>query len=172
MKLWTWFKNFPWYVQVIFIIVLLFILYQLYKFIKTKIEAGNYNAAVSQAQTAINQLVKQGVNPSYGQAEYTNSANALQKIFDGCTLAEDSASGWDILQGIFNKMKNDADIYSLIKAYGVRTTDKCGLFTGNINADLSSTLVEHFSGAEQFLIRHSLSDINAILQKNGITFSF
>lgn len=172
MKLWKWFTEKPLWFQIGIIILIAFILYQIYKWIKAKAEAGNYNAAVSQSQTALNQLAQQGVTPSYGQAQYTTWANSLESLFQGCTLANDSASGWPALSEIFNNMKNDADIYALIKAYGVRTTDRCGLWNGDNSSDLSATITDHFSGAEAFLIRHSISDINDILKKNGLTFTF
>lgn len=166
------YKKLPIWGQVIVWALIAFTGYKIYQWAKRKYEAGNYQAPVAQAQTALNQLAQQGIIPSYAQAEYSTSANSLQKIFEGCTLAGDSASGWEIIEGVFGKMKNDADIYALIKAYGVRTTDKCGLFTGDITADLATTISEHFSGSEQFLIKHSISDINDILKKNSIVFTF
>lgn len=172
MKFWTWFRSFPWYVQVIFIGIVLFIIYQVYKWIKAKAESGNYNAAVNQSQTALTQLAQQGINPSYGQVQYTSWANMLQGQFEGCSAAGAAASFWEVIEPVFKGMKNDADIYALIKAYGVRSFDKCGLWNGDFNGDLSSSLSEKLTGLEGVIIGKTMSDINDILKKNSLTFTF
>lgn len=168
----NWFKGLPLWLQIVILVGIGFLVYQVYIFIKTKVQSGNYKAAIDQSQIALNQLANQGVKPSYGQAEYTTSANSLQQVLQGCTIQGASNAGWSIIEGVFSKMKNDADIYALIKAYGIRTTDRCGLFNGDLTADLSTTLTDHFSGSEQFFIKRSISDINDILKKNSIVFTF
>lgn len=168
-----WFNELPWYAKVGLVLLALFILYYfVYNPIKAKIQATNYQTPVNEAQTSLNQLAQQGVKPSYSQTEYSTSANALETLFQGCTMAEDAASSWNTLSGIFAKMKNEADIYALIKAYGVRKTDRCGVFNGDNNSDLGTTLTDHFSGFEQYKLGHTISDINAILKANGIQYSF
>lgn len=167
-----WLKGLPLYLQIIILAILAFIAYQIFKWIKTKAESGNYNAAVNQSQTALIQLAQQGIKPSYGQAQYTAWANTLAIQFEGCNAAGSASAFWDALTPIFQSMKNDADVYALIKAYDVRTFDKCGLFTGDFTGDLSASLSEKFSGLEGSLIRKSIADINDILQKNGVGFKF
>lgn len=167
MNLWKWFTGKPLWLQIAIIVVISFILYRIYKWIKTKAEAGNYNAAVNQSQTALNELIAQGVNPSYGQAQYTLLANTIQQAMEGCGAGYD-----ETLKPAFEQMKNDADIYSLIKAYGVRTVDQCDWLTGDFNGDLASTLANKFSGLEDYFQDGSISKINEILKKNGLTFTF
>ena len=173
----TWFKSLPWYAQIgLFILVLVLLYFFVYKPIKAKLSSGNYQAAVNQSQTALNQLAQQGVKPSYGEAQYTSYANSLTSAFDGCTGANNANQFWSILEPIFQAMKNDADVYALIKAYGVRTFDKCGLFTGDFTGDLSASLGEKFSGTEGWIIavgeKDGLPYINKILKKNSIVFTF
>lgn len=167
-----WFLSLPWYAQLGIVVVLAIIAYQIFLYFKRKAESGNYNAAVNQSQTALIQLEQQGIKPSYGQAQYTAWANTLAIQFEGCNAAGSAAAFWDALTPIFQSMKNDADVYALIKAYNVRTFDKCGLFTGDFTGDLSASLSEKFSGLEGSLIRKSIGDINDILQKNGVGFKF
>lgn len=159
-------KKLPWKWIIIGAIVL-FILYKAYRIWKDAKDAKNYNAAVNQSQTAINQLAQQGILPSYGQAQYTTLTNTIQQALDGCGAGFD-----ETLKPAFEKMKNDADIYALIKAYGVRTIDKCGLFNGDLNGDLSATLAYKFSGLEDYMIDGSIEKINKILSGNGLTFQF
>lgn len=173
----TWFKSLPWYAQVaLFLLALVLLYFFVWKPIKAKLSSGNYQAAVNQSQTALNQLAQQGVKPSYGEAQYTSYANSLTSVFDGCTGAKDSDSFWMIVEPVFEAMKNDADVYALIKAYGVRTFDKCGVFTGDFTGDLAASLGEKFSGAEGFIIGAGAGKgmpwINEILKKNSIVFTF
>lgn len=167
-----WFTGLDTWLKIVIIIVIVIIAYLLYRWIRNIINSRNYNAAVNQSQTALNQLSQQGINPSYPQAQYTTWGNNLQGAFEGCSAAGSSVSFWETVEPIFKAMKNDADIYALIKGYGVRTIDKCGLLTGNFEGDLSATLSEKFSGVEGVIIKYNFSDINAILKANGITFTF
>lgn len=173
----TWFKSLPWYGQIILVLIALVILYYfVWKPIKAKLSSGNYQAAVNQSQTALNQLAQQGVKPSYGEAQYTSYANSLTSAFDGCTGAKDANAFWAILEPVFGAMKNDADVYALIKAYGVRTFDKCGYFSGDFTGDLAASLGEKFSGTEGWVIATGAGKgkayINDILKKNSIVFTF
>lgn len=162
-------SQLPIWGKVIMIVIITFIIYQIYKWIKRKIEASNYNAAVNQSQTALNQLADQGVKPSYGQAQYTSMANALQQAFTGCGAAYS-----DIVAPTFKQMKNEADIYALIQNYGVRKFDECGW--GSFEGDLAAALGYKFSGirfcSPLDLTCGSLPAINKILKDNGLIFQF
>lgn len=125
-----------------------------------------YNEAVSEAQESINQLAQQGVKPSHGWAQYLGWANAMQQALDGC------GGGWSTQEGIWSKMMNKADVYSLISAYGVKTIDKCGLGTGDFEGDLNASLAYKFSGVEGDVIQGSIDKINAILKDNGVDYTF
>lgn len=162
----------PMWGQIAFWAFVLFLVYKGYKAFKKWQESSNYSATVNQSQIAIEQLSQQGVHPTHSQAQYSSWANTLQGAFEGCSGAGDASSFWSNLSSVFKEMKNDADVYALIKAYGVRTIDKCGIGTGDFKGDLSGTLSEKFSGIEGVIIRYSITDINDILQKNGVTFKF
>lgn len=166
----NWFKNLPLWLQIVIVVVVAYILYLIYQWIKRKAEAGNYNAAVNQSQTALNQLAQQGIYPSYAQAQYTSMSNALQGAFTGCGTAYDS-----VLVPTFTQMKNEADIYALIKNYGVRDFDECGW--GTFNGDLAAALVYKLTGftfcpPNNLLCTGGLSGINKILKDNGLLFQF
>lgn len=71
-----------------------------------------------------------------------------------------------------------ADIFALIKNYGVRTIPECGW--GSFNGDLASTIAYKFSGflicpdpiLSGFVNCGTVKDINKVLSDNGLTFSF
>lgn len=167
-----WFLGLERWLKIVIIVAIIIIAYFLYRWIRGMVRASNYNAAVTQSNTALNQLAQQGINPSYAQAQYTSWANNLQGAFQGCSAAGGAANFWQTIEPIFKAMKNDADIYALIANYAVRTIDKCGLLTGDFEGDLAATLSEKFSGIEGAIIGYNTSDINQILKANGLTFTF
>lgn len=158
--------------QVIFWAFVVFVLYKIYRWFERKAQAGKYNAAVNESQTALNQLAQQGVTPTYGKAQYTSYADSLQGAFQGCGGAISANSFWNTVEPVFKAMKNDADVYALIAAYGVRVIDACGYWQGDFEGNLPATLSEKFSGWEGAFNNYSIEDINNILKKNGIVFSF
>lgn len=167
-----WFINLPKWFQIALIILALFIIYNIYIYIKNKISAKNFSLAVNQSQSAIDQLNKDGITPSYPQAQYTSMANSLEQTFIGCGL------DWsNVIVPTFENMKNDMDVYQLIKAYNVRKIDECGW--GSFNGDLSATLSYKLSGIiltipnpSDIFTNASIASINKILKNNGLTFAF
>lgn len=158
-------KSLPWKWILLGVAVLLIVLFIWSEIRKAK-NAKKYNEAVSEAQHSINQLAQQGIKPSYGQAQYAGWANSMQQALDGC------GGGWTAQQGIWSKLLNKADLYSLISAYGVRTIDKCGIGTGDFNGDLSASLTYKFSGIEGDIVSGSIDKINGILKSHDIDYTF
>lgn len=139
----NWIVNFAKNNVIVTIIIVAIIAYILYvaisNYIQKRRARDNYKAAVDQAQDALNQLADQGVTPSYAQAQYTTWGNALEKAFSGC------GAGWgDIVKPTLEQIKNDADVFALIQAYGVREIDECGW--GTFEGDLGATIGYKFSG--------------------------
>lgn len=137
-----------------------------YKWLKRKQDTKGSTTDVNQSQSTLNTLGNQGIKMTYPPVQYTTWANTMQQAMDGC------GPGWATQLPIWTGMKNDADVHALIVAYGTRTVDKCGVFTGDFTGDLAATLAYKFSGVEGSVFSGSLSDINSILKKNGVTFKF
>lgn len=171
--MWQKFKEIPIIIQLLIVGVFLYFLYRVYVyFFITRPRESNYNAAVNQAQTSLNELEQQGIKPSYGQSEYTSMANALEQTFTGCGL------DWSgVVVPTFQKMKNDADAYALVQNYGVRNFDECGW--GSFTGDLASALTYKTSGViltipnqSDIFTDASIKSINKILSQNGLKFQF
>lgn len=162
-----WFTALDRWLQIVIVIIVILIAYRLYRWLMNTLDERNFNKAVLQSKSQLDALSKQGIFPSYAQADYTIMANGLQQALDGCGAGFDEK-----LKPTFQKMKNDADIYRLIEAYDVRKVDKCGLLTGDFTGDLAATLTYKFSGLEDYMIDGSVTKINDILKSNGLTFSF
>ena len=128
--------------------------------------------AEADSQSALGALQNNGIKPSYSPAQFSNWANVIKQAMDGC------GDGWVNTIQIWRAMKNDADIYALIVAYGTQTVDRCGWGNGDFVGDLSSTLAYKYSGAEMSAFvtmgegAGSIPKINKILQANGVTFKF
>ena len=136
-----------------------------YKFIKKMGESRDDNDAIRDSSSALNQLQHSGITPSYNPSQYSSWALIFKEAMDGC------GDGAINTIPIFKNMRNDADIHSLIKAYGVKTVDKCGIGNGDFTGNLPATLAYKYSGVESTL-PFGLGGINSILQKNGLTFRF
>lgn len=171
------YSKLPFWGKIIVWVVIAIIIYIIFKKIMNLINSGKYRATVNQAQQALNQLAQQGVKPSYGQAQYGAFADTLQSSFQGCSAAFSPGDFWGTLEPVFKAMKNDADMYALIIAYGIRTVDRCGIGTGDFEGNLPATLGEKFSGIEGSFINGtfkdiSIDEINKILRSNGLSFTF
>lgn len=162
-----WFIKLDRWLQIVIVAVILIALYMAYRYIKNKLAEADYNKAVMQSKSRLNELAKQGIYPSFPNADYAVFANTIQQALDGCGAGFD-----ETLKPTFEKMKNDADMYKLIEAYDVRKIDKCGLLTGDFNGDLAASLTYKFSGVEDYMIDGSITKINNILSSNGIKFAF
>lgn len=172
-----WILNFFKEKPLVAFIILAAIIFILYKVISgwiAKAKAkGNYTAAVNQSQTALTQLATKGVTPSYAQSQYSTWADAIEQGFSGC------GTGWSsVLQPTLNQMKNDADVFALIQAYGVRDIDECGW--GSFQGDLGATIGYKFSGfrfCDQWYnptcdACGCVGTINQILKSKSIVFQF
>lgn len=166
------YNKLPIWGKIIVWVILAIIIYIVYRKIKNAIDAKNYRATVAASQTALNQLAKQGIKPSLSQAQFLALANSLQENFQGCAAVFAAGDFWKIIKKTFEGLSNEADIYSLIKAYGIRTVDKCGYLTGDFEGDLSATLAHKMSGWEGSKIGHSILDVNDILKSKSIIFKF
>ena len=74
-----------------------------------------------------------------------------------------STSGFKVAK-IFAELKNDFDYLSLTTAWGIRTYDACGWFTGDVkDVDLAKAISDELTARE-------ISNLNQILSKKGIKY--
>lgn len=122
-------------------------------------------------------LINSGMRASYTATQYKTWANSIQQAFDGCdasaeftwgansplgTVSVWSGSGYKVAN-IFNQLKNNLDFLELLSAWGIRTYDACGYFTGDVeDVDLIRAITDELSSRE-------ISNLNKILAKKGIS---
>jgi len=85
-------------------------------------------------------------------------ANEIFEAMDG--YGTDNAT----IISALNKVKSDADFDALVSAFGIRTVNSGtgNIFVSDFTGDLSSCLRDELNTSE-------LAEINALLQKNGVT---
>lgn len=139
--------------------------------LKDKANQEKEKQTIAQAGRDLAGLKKSGVIPSYSPTQYKSWADGIEKQFSGCDWSEAvkpylSGSG-KYVYDIIGKMKNDADVLSLVQAFGVRTYDQCGisLGDGNITAGLSQAISDE-------LYSYEIEKINGVLASKKINFRF
>ena len=145
-------------IVVIILIVVIFILYKVYKMISDK-QGSSDKGDVRDSQKDLNDLIKNGIKPSFQQSQYDGWANSLRLSFDGCGTDN---GPW---KSVFGKMNNKADVLSLIASYGIRTYDACGIGTGDTSSTLPAAITDELSSSE-------ISELNSMLSSKGITYQF
>jgi hypothetical protein len=146
-------------IVVIILLVIVLIAYKLYKFIIDRAGASQ-GEDVRDTQKDLNDLIKQGIKPSYPQSQYSNWAESLRTSFDGCGTDN---GAW---QRIFKDgIKNKADVLSLNASYGIRTYDACGIGTGDTTLTLPAAITDELSSSD-------IGQINTWLSQKSITYQY
>lgn len=125
-------------------------------------------AEINNATDELNQAINQGIKP-------TLQNSALQAISEGIVKASNGCgSDENIIFAQFDKIKNEADILSLVKVFGLRKKSRCPFsddemedfwssytpamsLTAMVNSELSST---------------EIRQLNDKLSAKGINFKF
>lgn len=139
------------------------------KLIIKKLDETKAQQTVNKFSSDVSSLSKQGIRPSYSDAQYKAWADKISSQFDGCDfsvaiLGGYSTSGQTVVD-VLKLLKNDADFAKLVTAYGVRTYDQCGPFTGNFTGDL-------FHAVSDELRDYEIQGLNNQLQLQKINYRF
>lgn len=144
--------------------------YKIYQDIKKKRDIKNANQAADQADSELRNLSNQGVKPTITPSQATTFSTSLQQAMNGCGTDENK------IYGVFDKLTNDADVYMLIKQFGVRYYTPCAatnpvsyakyLYDNkSFGGDLGTWLGYDLTNGE-------VQKINGILAKKSIKFRF
>jgi hypothetical protein len=124
----------------------------------------------------INQLQNLGQRPSFPQSQYKSWADRIQNQYDGADFKQNlfdydipvlgtwSGSG-KVTAQIISQLKNNLDFLKLSEAYGVRTYDQAGWFTGDFTGNLTQAINDELDSGE-------VNALNNMLKKQGITYRF
>ena len=127
--------------------------------IKKRISLAGSFAEKRQIDNAIEDLAKKNIKPTWSKSTYLLAANQIFTALDGAATDE------NVIERIFERMKNDADILSLMEAYGIREV-KSGLpLVNNFKGTMAGAIADEFDEFE-------VKSLNKILTKNGVTILF
>lgn len=107
-------------------ILALWIIYrQIDKYIKRERERKNPKETVKDAEKDIKTEQAKGETLSQSESAYSASANAIEKLLDGCETSESETAAINNVKAV---VKKPIDWYFLIKTFGVREISQCGSF--------------------------------------------
>lgn len=124
----------------------------------------------------ITKLQNLGLRTSYPESQYKSWADRIQNQYDGADFKQNvfdydipvlgtwSGSG-KVTAQIVSQLKNNLDFLKLSEAYGVRTYDQAGWFTGDFTGNLTQAINDELDSGE-------INALNNMLKKQGITYRF
>jgi hypothetical protein len=129
------------------------------KLIVGKLDQAKANKEGGEAKDELKNLSNDGINPTINDAQVQSMCNALVSAFEGCGTDEDA------VYNVMRQLKNDADVYKLINAYGTRKYDACGFWGSDTEKTLSGAISDELDVFEK-------KTVNGILSSNGIKYQF
>ena len=120
----------------------------------------------SETEQEIKQLENQGIQPTLSDSKAISLANFVESSLSGCEL---SGTEEAVYKAISQQVNNQADWLKLQNVYGIRTTDNCGLGTGDTKQDLKGILLSDLDGFDISFTLYSTKLKNA-LQAKGISW--
>lgn len=144
--------------------------FKIYTDIKRKKDLKEAGKSADEADAELKNLNSKGIKPTINNTQATNFATSLSQAMNGCGTDE------NMIYSIFSKMKNEADVYLLIRQFGVRYYTPCPasnpvsyakylLNDKAFGGDLSTWLSYDLSSFE-------IKKINTILSNNKIKYQF
>lgn len=116
-----------------------FLGYKGYKMIIKNIDKADENDVLNDVKREQQQLINKGMRLTYPPSVYESSAGFIFNKLDGC---ETPMSEADVYVEVLRVVKNQLDWTELVKAFGVRTVDDCGLGTGETEYSLATLIKE------------------------------
>lgn len=92
---------------------------RIYSDVKDRKKQKKANEDGQQAQDDLAVLAQNGIQPTYVQSTYAGMADTLVDALNGCNINTDS------IKSVMHKMKNTADVLSLVTAFGARGIKPC-----------------------------------------------
>ena len=152
------------------LVIVGFFAYTIYRNAKIKQGEREGRKAAQDAKKELDNLLKQGIIPSFGNSQYEIFFQTLVTSMNSCGTDENS------VYSVFNAMKNKADVLKLIEAFGVRYYTPC-IATDPISYSKFLFDSKSFGGGISDWFTYDLSNserqnINNILSKKSIDYTF
>lgn len=133
----------------------------LYFFNKKDPKAGDSAQLGTEADQKLAALAAQGIYPTDDSSTYESYSSIIVEATDDCGTDEQA------IYDVFSALQNEADVWALVKRFGVRQIKSCfsGNYFGNTPYNLPQIIVEELSSSER-------NTLNSILAQKGITYRF
>lgn len=177
-KVYNFYKELPPWAKGVIVVggaaVVYFTATRIFRNIKNARNKRDAKKTQSEVKSELAQLQQQGIKKSYPDSQYNAWADKIEKQFDGIDWKQNwfdkdvpiigqwSGSGKSVAE-IFKQLKNNADLLALVAAYGVRTYDQAGVFTGDFTGNLYQAIQDELDKGE-------IDALNALLRKKAITY--
>lgn len=177
-KVYNFYKELPPWAKGVIVVggaaVVYFTATRIFRNIKNARNKRDAKKTQSEVKSELAQLQQQGIKKSYPDSQYNAWADKIEKQFDGIDWKQNwfdkdvpiigqwSGSGKSVAE-IFKQLKNNVDLLALVAAYGVRTYDQAGVFTGDFTGNLYQAIQDELDKGE-------IDALNALLKKKGITY--
>lgn len=178
----SYYKELPPWAKGVVIVGGLFVAYlagtAILRKLKQAKNAREAKESVRSAEAEKRRLQSSGMRASFNPSQYMTWANSIETAFEGCdpmgtlTWGADSPLGavsfWSNsgfkVATILNQLKNDLDYLNLTTAWGTRTYDACGFFTGDVtDVDFAKAVADELTARE-------ITNLNQILKSKSITY--
>lgn len=126
--------------------------------IKQDAQNKNYRTSVANAKKDLETLLRAGVKLTYQPSQYNGYVSTLLSAFNGWGTRNYQ------VYGVFDKMKNKADVLQLIIAYDIQTIKGTWPQT-DFKSDLPGAIADEMDSIE-------IWSLNKILKNNGVDYQF
>jgi hypothetical protein len=125
---------------------------------RKKEDAKDERKESREAKNQLDNLAKQGIQPSFSNAEAEAKSNALLIAANDCDFWGTGAT--QIMNTIYS-VKNQADWYLLSSTFGVRSWGDCG--TGEVSGSLTTLILEELDTTQMTEARRHLGQFGISL---------
>lgn len=157
------FKKLPLVAKIILVVILIILLIVVYNWIKKQDFLNlkkDGSDTVANAKDELAQLSESGTSPNYSSSQFAGWSDSLQEAMEGVGTDE------EVILNVFKYMKNKADVLALIKAFGIRDYTDDKFIIWNVKPfNLNQWLANELSVS-------NLADLNSLLKKEGINYTF
>lgn len=130
----------PWAKGVIGILIITgigVVAYKIYKAVHKDEEEKKAKDAVKAFSDDVVSYQKQGLKLSFAASQYSSAANTIATLLNGCDTFNSEIQA---IQEVIKVVKNKLDWAFLVKTFGVRSIDNCGIGTGDTSYELTTLL--------------------------------
>jgi hypothetical protein len=124
-----------------------YIAYKIYQSIKKVGDEKDVNKVLISTDKELNDLLKSGAKPSFPTSNYYTASNTIKQLLDGCDTSQNElAATYEVVKVV----KSRIDWLMLVKAFGKRLIDNCGIGTGDTLYDLPTLLKDQLGQAQLY----------------------